>query len=392
MNDDDRSRALLMAQRLDEDLTDLYEAAPCGYLSALPNGAIVRVNQTFLDWTGYQREELLAGRRWPDLLTVGGRIFYETHFFPLLRMQGAVREIALDVVRREGPPLPVLVNAAYREIDEPPTAVMRLTVFDATDRRRYERELLLARQEAEREAKARSDLIAMLSHDIRTPLNAIVMATTLLEASRPTPEQEQFIKVLRSSTTNAVSLVNNVLDLTRLEAGRALLRERETDLYQLVNDVSASIKLLVTKKPAVALNVVVDDRIPRLLLIDGPKVAQVLANLLGNAVKFTHTGLVSLIVSLRALSDDRATVEFRVSDTGIGIPPDRLPHIFEEFTQASDEIAEKYGGSGLGLAISRRLLRLFDTQLSVSSTVGQGTTFTFTLQLGRPSSSGVVAP
>ena len=384
MNDDHASHALLIAQLLEEDLTDLYEAAPCGYLSALASGSIVKVNQTFLDWTGYQREELLAGTRWPDLLTVGGRIFYETHFFPLLRMQGAVREIALDVLRRDGRPLPVLVNAAYRALDDRATAVVRLTVFDATDRRRYERELLLARQEAEREAKARSDLIAMLSHDIRTPLNAIVMATTLLERSEPTPAQDQFIKVLRSSTSNAVSLVNNVLDLTRLDAGRAVLREREVDLRQLVHDVVASIKLLVNKKPAVALNVIVDDRIPRTLLIDGPKLAQVLSNLLGNAAKFTHQGLVSLIVSLRALSDELATVEFRVSDTGIGIPADRLPHIFEEFTQASDDIAEKYGGTGLGLAISRRLLRLFDAELSVSSTLGQGTTFTFVLQLARP--------
>ena len=381
MNDE---QTLLIAQLLEEDLTDLYESAPCGYLSALASGSIVKVNQTFLDWTGYGRDELLAGKRWPDLLTVGGRIFYETHFFPLLRMQGSVREIALDVLRREGPPLPVLVNAAYRALDDPPTAVIRLTVFDATDRRRYERELLIARQDAEREAKARSDLVAMLSHDIRTPLNAIVMATTLLETTKPTPEQEQFIKVLRSSTSNAVSLVNNVLDLTRLEAGHAVLRERETDLRQLVNDVIASINLLIDKKPAVALNVVVDDRIPRTLLIDGPKLAQVLSNLLGNAVKFTHDGLVSLIVSLRALSDARATVEFCVSDTGIGIPADRLLHIFEEFAQASDDIAEKYGGTGLGLAISRRLLRLFETELSVSSTLGQGTTFTFALQLARP--------
>jgi PAS domain S-box-containing protein len=392
VTDDRTSPAPVLAQLLEEDLDDLYEAAPCGYLSALPGGSIVKVNRTFLEWTGYTREELLAGARWPDLLTVGGRIFYETHLFPLLRMQGAVREIALDVRRREGPPLPVLVNAAYRTLDDPPTAVIRLTVFDATDRRRYERELLLARQEAEREAKARSDLIAMLSHDLRTPLNAIVMATTLLETTRPTSEQAQFIKVLRSSTNNAVSLVNNVLDLSRLDAGRAVLREREVDVRQVVNEVAESIALLVNKKPGVALNVAVDERIPPALLIDAPKLAQVLSNLLGNAAKFTHVGLVSLIVSLRGMSDERATVEFRVSDTGIGIPADRLPHIFDDFTQASDDIAEKYGGTGLGLAIARRLLRLFDAELSVSSTVGQGTTFTFALQLAMPTRDSVQPP
>ena len=384
MNDESTSRALLLAQLLEEDLTDLYEAAPCGYLSALSSGAIVKVNQTFLEWTGYRREDLLAGRRWPDLLTVGGRIFYETHFFPLLRMQGAVREIALEVRRRDGSALPVLVNAAYRELEEPAVAVIRLTIFDATDRRRYERELLLARQDAEREAKARSDLIAMLSHDIRGPLNAIMMATTLLDSTPLSPAQRQFVDVLRSSSANAVSLVNNVLDLTRLEAGRAVLRERETNLRQLVDDVGATIRVLLDQKPAVTLNVVLDDRIPATLLIDGPKLAQVLNNLLGNAAKFTQQGLVSLIVSLRAQSESRCTVEFVVSDTGIGIPADRLPHIFEEFTQASEDIADHYGGTGLGLAISRRLLRLFDAELSVSSMLGQGTTFRFALELGCP--------
>lgn len=385
MADDRTSRTPLIAQLLEEDLTDLYETAPCGYLSTLPDGSIVKVNGTFLDWTGHEREALLGGRRWQDLLTIGGRIFHETHFFPLLRMQGEVREIALDVVRPDGPPLPVLVNAVYRQLEDPSAAVIRLTVFDATDRRRYERELLLARQEAEREAKVRSDLIAMLSHDIRAPLSAILMATTLLEKTAPTPEQIKFIQVLRSSTTSAVSLVDNVLDLGRLEAGRAVLRERETDLRQLVGEVAASVKLLLDRKPAVALNVVVDDRIPPALLIDAPKLAQVLSNLLGNAAKFTDRGLVSLIVSLRSLSEERVTVEFSVSDTGIGIPADRLPHIFEEFTQASEDIADRYGGTGLGLAISRRLLRLFDAELSVSSTVGQGTTFTFALALAWPS-------
>jgi PAS domain S-box-containing protein len=386
VNDDPRQAAVI-ARLLEEDVADLYENAPCGYLSALSDGLIVKVNRTLLEWTGHAREELLGRRRWVDLLTVGGRIFYETHFFPLLRMQGAVREIALDVVRADGRILPVLVNASYSQLEPGSTAVIRLTIFDATDRRRYERELLVARQDAEREAKARGDLVAMLSHDIRTPLNAIVMATTLLETTKPTPEQERFIKVLRSSTSNAVSLVDNVLDLTRLEAGRAVLRERELDIRRFINEVAASIKLLIASKPAVALSVSVDERIPARLLADGPKLSQVLSNLLGNAAKFTHQGMVSLIVSLRDLAEAHALLEFRVSDTGIGIPAERLPYVFEEFTQAGDEIAEQYGGSGLGLAITRRLLRLYDAELSVTSTVGQGTTFTFALQLARPGST-----
>ena len=387
MDDKLRRPARVDAELLEEDAADLYEHAPCGYLSTDGDGVIVKVNQTFVDLSGYAREELLSGRRWLDLLTVGGRIFYETHFSPLLRMQGRVHEIAFDLVRHDARAVPVLVNAVTRtssQADQGPM-VIRYTVFDATDRRRYERELLLARNEAEREAKVRSDLIAMLSHDIRTPLNAIVMATALLESSDPLPQQEPFLRVLRSSTANAVALVDNVLDLSRLDAGRAVLRERQFDVRELVREVMTGIKLLASKKPALALNVTVDERLPAALLGDTGKLAQVLTNLVTNAVKFTHQGFVSLIVSLRELDDTIATLDFAVSDTGIGIPADRLPHIFNEFTQGSDEIADKYGGSGLGLAITGKLLLLYESELSVTSTLGQGTTFAFTLTLRRPS-------
>ena len=383
MDESTRSKQSVDAAWFEEDATDLYEFAPCGYLSTLSDGLIVKVNSTFLHWTGYQRNDLLQGRRWMELLTMGGRIFYETHFAPLLRMQGFVREIAFDLVCQDGRPLPILVNALHRRGAEPLPEVIRWTIFDATDRRRYERELLLARNEAEQEAKARSDLIAMLSHDIRTPLSAIVMATTLLEKSEPTAQQAQFIRVLRSSGANALALVNNVLDLSRLEAGRAVLREREFDMRVLARDLVNGIKLLANQKPGVALNVTLDERLPSRLQGDTGKLGQVLTNLLTNAIKFTHEGFVSLIVSLRELTDEAATLEFVVSDTGIGIPADRLPRIFDEFTQGSDEIADRYGGSGLGLAITRKLLLLYQSELTVTSTVGQGTTFSFTIRLPR---------
>lgn len=146
---------------LEEQADELYEEAPCGYLSALPGGELVRVNRTLLRWTGYSREELL-GRRFQDLLTAGGRIYHETHYAPLLRMQGAVREIALELVCADGRKLPVLVNSVLRTDDDDRPLLVRTTVFDATHRRTYERELLLAR-EREREARLRVERLQRLS-------------------------------------------------------------------------------------------------------------------------------------------------------------------------------------------------------------------------------------
>ena len=143
----------------EESAEDLYEHAPCGYLSTLPGGLIVRVNQTFLGWTGYRRDELVGRRRLQDLLTPGGRIFHETHYAPLLFLEGSVREIAVELVRADGSRLPALVNSVLRTGPDGTPAGVRTTVFDATERRRYERELLRARRVAE-ESEARARLLA----------------------------------------------------------------------------------------------------------------------------------------------------------------------------------------------------------------------------------------
>ena len=145
------------AALLDDDPTALYERAPCGYLSSTPDGTIVKVNQTFLTLTGYQRSDLVGRRTFAELLSPGGRIYHETHYAPMLRMHGTAREIALDIVRADGDRLPVLVNAVLeRDVDGAPV-VVRTAVFDATDRRRYEQELLLAKERAEAsEARATS--------------------------------------------------------------------------------------------------------------------------------------------------------------------------------------------------------------------------------------------
>jgi signal transduction histidine kinase len=313
---------------------------------------------------------------------VGGKIFYETHFQPLLRMQGFVREVAFDLKRHNGERLPVLVNATQRELPDI-GAITRITIFDATDRRRYERELLLARTRAEEAVRARNEVITTLSHDVRAPLSAIVTALALLEKTSPSAQQQRYIRVLRSSTDQALALVNDLLDLSRLESGKSPLRERRFSVHDLVHTATAGARAAAVGKTELAIRERVDPAVPEWLIGDGPKIAQVIANLMMNAVKFTDRGFVDLIVSLGEATEDQARLEVTVSDTGMGIPADRLPHIFDEFAQASDHIAEQYGGSGLGLAICRRLLRLYGSDLHVTSTVGQGTSFAFQLTLTR---------
>ena len=162
-----------------ETAEELYEEAPCGYLTTRPDGTIVRVNGTFLRWTGHTREALV-GRRFQDLLTGGGRIYHETHYAPLLRMQGRVREIALDIVRADGSRLPALVNATLKLDAAGEPRLVRTTVFDATDRQRYERELLAAR-DRERLARERADALQRATAAIAAAPDREAIALTLIE-------------------------------------------------------------------------------------------------------------------------------------------------------------------------------------------------------------------
>ncbi len=382
MHDLDEPPEIFAGALLEESAEDLYEHAPCGYLSALPGGFIVKVNQTFLTWTGYRREDLVGRKRFPDLLTAGGRIFHETHYAPLLQMQGSVREIAVDLVCADGSKLPALINSVLRQDAAGRPLLVRTTVFNATDRKEYERELVRERQKAERATQAKADFISMISHEIRTPLNAIMGVAQLLGMTELSPKQEKFVRILHSSSENLLGLVNDILDFSKIESGKMSLEERSFDLRQLVHGIVQNLQVRAEEK-GVAFTAQVDDGLPDRLLGDPVKIGQVLTNLVGNAIKFTPRGLVTVTLAVREVEADALAIAFAVADTGIGIAPDRLPHVFDSFTQASYDIGLKYGGTGLGLSISKTLVELHGSRLEVASELGRGTTFSFTLRLKK---------
>ncbi|MFP5285308.1 MAG: histidine kinase dimerization/phospho-acceptor domain-containing protein, partial [Thermoanaerobaculia bacterium] len=283
---------------IEESAEDLYENAPCGYISSLPDGTIVKVNQTFLDWTGHRRDDLVGRKRFQDLLTAGGRIFHETHYAPLLRMQGAVREIAVDIVRAGGGRLPALINSVLKKDGDGRPLLTRTTVFNATDRKEYERELLRERQRAEQAARAKADFISMVSHEIRTPLNAILGVGHLLESTELSAQQQKYVRILRSSSEGLLALINDILDFSKIEAGKVSLEERSLDLRQLVGQIADNLHVKAAQK-GVALDVRIDERVPQTVLGDPVKIGQVVTNLLSNAIKFTAQGSVTVALEVR---------------------------------------------------------------------------------------------
>jgi PAS domain S-box-containing protein len=382
----DEFRRLVNQALLEESAEDLYEDAPCGYLSTLPDGTVVRANRTFIEWTGVSREALLAGRKFQTLLTVGSRIYYETHYAPLLRMQGAVNEIALEVIREDGRILPVLANSRQKRDGDGTPLFNRITLFDSTDRRRYERELLLARRKAEQVAKDKADLLAMLSHDIRNPLNALMGVAQLLDRSDLAQPQRRLVRLLKSSSENMLNLLNHVLDLSKAESSSFALAETPFSLGAVVDDVVSTFDTAAREK-SLAIRSSIAAAVPPSLIGDPVALRQILTNLVGNAVKFTSAGEIVVTVGTKQLSTDGVTLAFAVSDTGIGIAPDVIDRIFNEYTQASYETAMRFGGSGLGLTITRRLLGLYGITLHVESVPGEGSTFSFDLRLPIPSTA-----
>jgi signal transduction histidine kinase len=325
----------------------------------------------------------MGGAKFQGLLTIGSKIYYETHYAPLLRMQGFANEIALEIVRRDGRVLPVLVNSTQRRDADGTPLFNRITLFDSSDRRRYERELLLARRKAEQVAKDKADLLAMLSHDIRNPLNALMGVVQLLDRGDLTDAQRRFVRLLKSSSENMLNLLNHVLELSKAESSSFALVETPFSLGEIVHDVVSTFEASARAKD-VQLRASLDDRVPVTMIGDPVAMRQVLTNLVANAVKFTGRGAVEVRVRTSQLATDAVTLEIAVADTGIGIAPDVVDRIFAEFTQANYETAMRFGGTGLGLAITRKLLALYGSSVHVASVPGEGSTFSFQLRLALP--------
>lgn len=363
-----------------EDLEDLYETAPCGYVSVSTAGRIVKANRTIAEWLGHP-PGTLAGMPLHDILGFGGRIAYETHLAPLLRMQGHVHEIALDLLTAGGEKVPTIANAAEKREADGNHRFTRLTLFRAVDRRIYERNLIEARDEAEAESNAhrqaallREQFIAVLGHDLRNPLAALSAGVGLLGRKEQLSERGlAILDEMDGSLGRATTLVNDLLDLARGSLGSGFVVERiDTALTPALEQVVAEVRSIAPDR-TIDVSICVDDPV----YCDRGRLGQLASNLLANAI--TH-GTPDRPVTFDATTDgDLFTLS--VANGGAPIPDAVMEHLFQPFFRGA--IRPSRNGLGLGLYIASEIAKAHGGRIDVTST-DEETRFTFAMMKARP--------
>lgn len=378
---------------------ELYHDAACGLLSTAASGTITNINRTFCSWLGFAPEDLV-GKRLQDLLTVGSKIFHQTHWMPLLQIQGSVAEVQLEMLHADGRALPVLVNAIRRNAHG--TIRDDLAAFLVHDRRLYERELLLARKRAEelleseraaQEALARvlrergteaqqravlaEQLVGIVSHDLRTPLSIIALGAAMLHSNQISAAQARIVKRIANAGSRATRLTEDLLDFTQARIGGGLrVTRRVFDVRTMITECIDELRLTWPGRPLLYAH-----EGPEQVNADPDRLAQMITNLVNNAFTYGLPTQPISILSSTTLDDSAPTLNVRVHNYGEPIPPELIPHIFEALRRGEKENHPGSRSVGLGLYIVQQIARAHGGDVTVQSSRREGTTFVVSIPL-----------
>jgi two-component system sensor histidine kinase/response regulator len=362
----------------------LFERNLAGVFRSSIAGRMLQCNQAAAQILGYDSPD--------EVLTVPVTELYyaasdRAALLATLQTDKSLTNFELRFRRKDGESVWVIISLSLVTDDGGTREVIEGMFIDITERKRADQEMRKARVAAEAASRAKSDFLANMSHEFRTPMNGVIGMTELLLGTELTANQRQFSEIIRASGQALMTVINDILDFSKIEAQKLELEKKDFSLHG-VMEYAAEMLAVQAQQKGLELVCEVAPEVPLRLRGDSGRLRQILVNLIGNAVKFTHRGEVSIRVGLETEDLRSATLRFTISDTGIGFPQNRSSVLFEPFVQADGSKTRRYGGTGLGLAISKRLVEMLGGRIGAQSEEGKGSTFWFTALLEKPSLSG----
>lgn len=369
-----QSKQALMEQK--DELEAIFNTSKDGIAILDQDSNFLDFNQAYVEMTGYTREELLQKSCLE--LTAPEERERSIEALEIVKEIGFMKNFEKSCIVKDNKRFTISMSITLM----PDKERFLITTKDITAQKLLERRLLEAKESAEHASRAKSEFVANMSHEIRTPMNAILGFSDLVLRTDLTPKQRDYIEKINSSSTSLLNILNDILDYSKIEAGKLEIIPKLFELREMMQRFQA-LYLPSIEQKGLSYTLHIDDNVPQFMIGDELRLHQILGNLVSNAVKFTETG--GICISVRLLNQDElySSVEFSVQDTGIGMNSEQMENLFTPFEQADSSITRKYGGTGLGLSISQRLSKMMGGDIGLSSKENEGSTFYFSVQMGN---------